>query len=375
MPGIVALVSRRGETRVEAIGTQSFGGTPMRRDTIFRIASMSKPVAAAAAMILVEEGKLRLDDPVDSLLPELARRRVLTELSSQLDDTVPAQRAITLRDLLTFTLGIGLVFATPGTYPIQNAMENLGLGPGYPNPSGQTTPDEWMRRLGTLPLARQPGEGWMYNIGSDVLSVLIARASGVPLDEFLRVRMFEPLGMHDTGFWVPDAKIDRLATSYEIDPALGSLTVTDAPDGSWSRPPAFPSGAGGLVSSAEDFLAFGQMMLNKGAHGGKRILSRPTVETMTMDHLTAEQKAVTPWLPEYFDTHGWGFGLSVVTRRYDIASTVGKYGWDGGLGTSWYSDPAEDITTILLTQVGWTSPIPPNVCRDFWTLAYAAIDD
>jgi CubicO group peptidase (beta-lactamase class C family) len=145
--------------------------------------------------------------------------------------------------------------------------------------------------------------------------------------------------------------------------------------GQWSRPPAFQSGAGGLVSTIDDYLAFGQMMLNMGKHGRERILSRPTVETMTMDHLTAEQKIVSGLIPGYFESHGWGFGMGVVTKREDAPGPFGRFGWDGGLGTSWYSDPREDMVTILMTQRAWTSPNPPNVCLDFWTLAYQAIDD
>jgi CubicO group peptidase (beta-lactamase class C family) len=368
VPGLVALVARRGEVHVEAIGTA--------RDAIFRIASMSKPVTATAAMVLVEEGVIRLDDPVDPLLPELANRAVLRNLEGPVEDTVPAHRPITLRDLLTFTLGTGLVFAMPGTYPIQEAIDKALIHSGPPDPSRQAEPDEWMRRLGTLPLIHQPGDRWMYNTGSEVLSVMIARASGKPLGDFLQERIFRPLGMRDTEFWVPPQKIDRLADSYEIDPATGKLVLYDeAAGGKWSRPPAFPSGAGGLVSTADDFLRFGQMMLNRGTLDGRRILARPSVETMTMDHLTLEQKSRTAWVPGYFDTHGWGFGLSVVTRRHDLASTPGKYGWDGGLGTTWSSDPVEEMVTILLTQVGFTSPIPPAIHRDFSTLAYAAIDD
>jgi CubicO group peptidase (beta-lactamase class C family) len=216
----------------------------------------------------------------------------------------------------------------------------------------------------------------MYNTGSDVLGVLIARASGQPLETFLRERIFEPLGMKDTGFSVPAPTLDRLATSYWTHPETGALELYDeAEGGQWSRPPAFPSGAGGLVSTVDDYLAFGQMMLNGGKLGTERILSRPSVETMTTDQLTAEQKAVSGLVPGYFDRHGWGFGMAVVTRRDDLAAVPGRFGWDGGLGTSWYSDPTEEMVGILMTQRAWTSPSPPDVCRDFWTLAYAAIDD
>jgi CubicO group peptidase (beta-lactamase class C family) len=377
VPGIVTLVSRRSEVHADAIGMKAVGGNdPMRRDTIFRIASMSKPITAAAAMILVEECKLRLDEPVDRLLPELADRKVLRRLDGPLGDTVPASRRISLRDLLTFRMGFGIVMAPPDTYPIQQAVSELLLFQGPPQPQTPPAPDEWLRRLGTLPLMHQPGEKWMYHTGSDVLGVLIARAADQPFETFLRERLFKPLGMKDTSFSVAATKLDRLATSYWTNPATGVIEVFDAAEGGqWSRPPAFPSGGGGLVSTADDYLAFGRMMLNRGTHGSDRILSRPSVETMMTDQLTQEQKAVSGLLPGYFDSHGWGFGVSVVTRREDLAGSVGRFGWDGGLGTSWYSDPQENLVGILMTQRAWTSPNPPDLCRDFWTLAYQAIDD
>ncbi len=348
VPGIVTLVSRRGEVQVDAIGMKTVGRRdPIRRDTIFRISSMTKPIAAAAMMVLVEECKLRLDEPVDRLLPELANRKVLRRLDGPLDETVPANRPITVRDLLTFRMGLGIMMAPPDAYPIQRAMSKLLLGQGPPAPSTPPEPDEWIRRLGTLPLMHQPGEKWMYNTGSDVLGVLIARASGRPLEGFLRECIFEPLGMKDSGFSVPAAKLDRLATSYLTNPQTGALELYDGVhDSQWSRPPAFPSAAAGLVSTVDDYLAFGQMMLNKGKHGDKRVLSRPSVELMTTDQLTPEQKAASSLVPGYFDNHGWGFGVSVITRHDNAAERVGKFGWDGGLGTSWYSDPTEEMVTI-----------------------------
>src|SRR5439155_7130650 len=199
VPGLVTLISRRGEVHVDTMGTMTAGGgDPIRRDTIFRISSMTKPVTAVAAMILVEECALRLDEPVDRLLPELADRRVLRRIDGPLDDTVPADRPITVRDLLTFRMGIGLVMAVPGTHPIADALAALGQGP--PNPAGPPGPDEWIRRLGTLPLVHQPGERWMYNTGSDVLCVLIARAADRPFETFLRERICEPLDLKATGF-------------------------------------------------------------------------------------------------------------------------------------------------------------------------------
>jgi CubicO group peptidase (beta-lactamase class C family) len=246
VPGLVALVSRRGEEYVEALGVKALGGSnPVQRDTIFRIASMTKPITAAAAMILVEECKLRLDDPVDRLLPELADRRVLKRLEGPLDDTEPAQRPITLRDLLSFRTGFGIVMAPPGTYPIQTAVADLLLGQGMTRPSLPPAPDEWIRRFGTLPLMHQPGEKWMYHTGSDVLGVLIARASGQPFDAFLQDRIFTPLGMKDTAFSVPASKLDRLATAYSTHLETGALELYDtAESGHWSRPPAFPPSVG-----------------------------------------------------------------------------------------------------------------------------------
>jgi CubicO group peptidase (beta-lactamase class C family) len=363
-PGAVALLARGGETHVEAVG--SYG-----RDTIFRISSMTKPVTAAAAMILVEDCVLRLDDPVDALLPELAGRRVLMRVDGPLEYTVPARRAITVRDLLTFTFGLGLVFPEPS--PIIEALE--ALGQGAPRPAVPPAPDEWMRRLGELPLMYQPGERWLYNTGSDVLGVLIARASGRPFPEFLADRIFAPLGMTDSGFCVRPDALSRLPAELMTDFATGETVVFDEPNGQWSSAPAFPSGGGGLAATVDDYAAFAGMLRGSGVFAGDRILSRPAVSLMTTDQLTAEVKASSGLMPGDFDDMGWGFGVSVVTRRTDVARSVGSYGWDGGLGTSWFNDPAEDLTAILMTQQAWTSSRPGPIFRDFWTAAYQAIDD
>jgi CubicO group peptidase (beta-lactamase class C family) len=375
VPGIVTLVSRRDEVHVDAIGTKAFGDSdPMRRDTIFRVASVTKPIVAAAAMILVEECVLRLDEPVDPWLPELADRRVLRTIDSPLDDTVPANRPITLRDLLTFRLGIGAVMVFPPRYPIQQAMAEAGIGPGPALPAH--APDELMKRFGSLPLVHQPGERWLYNSGSDILGVLISRATGASLEEILRERIFAPLSMNNTSFRVPESKLDRLASSYWTNPSTGEFEVFDGVDDSrWASPPVFESGAGGLVSTVDDLLAFGQMMLKGGKHRNERILSRRSVELMTTDHITPEQKAVSGFFPGFWDSHGWGFGASIVTQRDDLAATPGRYGWDGGYGTSWYVDPEEELVGILMTQRVWDSPSPPGVLLDFWTSAYQAIDE
>ncbi len=371
VPGIVTLVSRRGGVRVEALGALAVGGPdPMRRDTIFRIASMTKPVAAAAAMILVEECKLRLDEPVDRLLPELADRTVLKRLDGPLEETVSAKRPISLRDLLTLRMGFGFILA-PGAYPILQAASEQQIAMGPPNPSTPLSSDEWIGRFATLPLMHQPGEKWMYDLAFSVLGVLIARAAGQPLETFLRERIFEPLGMIDTGFSVPPDKLERLASCYAPDPERGALELYDGVDDSaWARPPAFPDAAGGLVSTVDDYLAFGQMLRNKGKHESERILSRLSVELMTTNQIAPEQKAGSELFLE--DNRGWGFGVSVITRRDELSAVPGRFGWDGGLGTSWCSDPAEEMVAILMTQV---LGFPLGIYNDFWTSVYQAIDD
>jgi len=272
-------------------------------------------------------------------------------------------------------MGFGLVMAMPGTYPIQVAAADLDLGQGPPSPDVQPAPDEWMRRLGSLPLMFQPGERWVYDTPFDVLGVLVARAAGQSLPEFLRERIFDPLGMRDTGFRVPAASLGRFATQYVSDDETGAPSVYDPPEGQWSHQPAFPSGSGGLVSTAADFAAFAQMLLDGGRRDSDRILSRPTVEVMTIDHLRPAQKEGADISPGFFASHGWGFGVAVTTQRITAADPVGAYGWDGGLGTSWRNDPSEQLFGILLTQAMWTSPTAPPVCEDFWTGVYQAIDD
>ncbi|MEV7168429.1 serine hydrolase domain-containing protein [Streptomyces sp. NPDC093224] len=380
IPGVVALVGRDGHTHVEAIGTMRHeGGAPVRRDTIFRMASTSKPVAMAPVMVLLDECVLRLDDPVDQWLPELADRRVLSRPDGPLDDTVPARRPVTVRDLVTSTFGLGMDLSTFGA-PIQAAIQELEL-------TGHATPipeqDEWMRRLGTLPLMHQPGEQWQYHISHDVLGVLVSRVTGRPFEAFLRERVLDPLGMTDTGFHVPAEKIDRLPPSYAPHPQTGEFTVWDeAEGGRYSAPPAFQGGGGGLVSTADDYHAYFRMLLNGGMHGTTRILSRAAVELMTTNRLTPEQERTRSALARdavhvsfgQGQQGGWGFGMAVRTYRGDYAP-LGQFGWDGGTGTSVYADPENRLTGVLLTQVGLSVPDPARLVQDFWTTLYQAIDE
>lgn len=381
IPGLVALVSRGGETHVEALGTMCHGGgPPMRRDTIFRMASTSKPVSVAAGMVLLDECRIRLDEPVQAWLPELADRRVLKRIDGPLDDTVPARRPITVRDVLTSTFGLGMDMTVLGT-PIMGAVFEQGLTPDLPTP--QPEPDEWMRRLGALPLMHQPGERWQYHIASDLLGVLVARVTGQSFESFLRERVFEPLGMKDTGFDLPADKIDRLPPLYAPDPGTGEFQVWDpAEGGRHSKPPAFQGGGGGLVSTVDDYHAYFRMLLNHGTHGGERILSRPAVELMTTNRLTPAQLATRDAMARD-NVHvsfgqgqqgGWGFGMAVRTYRGDYAP-VGQFGWDGGSGTATYADPENQLTGILLTQVGLSVPHAAHLIQDFWTTVYQAIED
>lgn len=367
IPGAVALVDRGGETQVVTVGTAALGGPPLARDSIFRISSMTKPITAVAALTLVEECVLRLDDPVDDLLPELADRRVLTAVDAPLDSTVPAGRPITVRDLFTFTMGFGQLMADPAERPVVAAAMEREIGMGPPDPGGIPAPDEWLRRLGELPLMSQPGERWAYHTAADVLGVLVARATGQSLGAVLAERVLDPLGMRDTGFSVPAADLGRLVTAYTTDPGTGELSVHDEPDGAWSRPPAFESGGGGLVSTVDDMLAFGRMLLA----GGGPVLSRRTVAAMTTDQLTAAQKQVVDWVP--WDGASWGLGIGLATARTGPAAAPGRFGWDGGMGSSWSCDTGEDLVGCLLTQAMWTSPSGPAVAADFWTTTYTAL--
>lgn len=367
-PGVIAMVARGDTVHVATAGVRDVANDlPMLRDTIVRVASMTKPLIAAAAMLLVEEARIALDDPVDRWLPELADRRVLRSIDGAIDDTVPAARAITLRDLLTFRAGIGIIMAQPGTWPIQVEMERLGVAPG-PHATS-LDPDTWMARIGALPLAHQPGERWMYHVAIDILAVLISRIVGRPIGAFLAEHIFGPLGMVDTAYHVPAAQLDRLAICYaQDDQGLGAW---DGIDGEYSRPPPFESE---LVSTADDYRAFATMLLRGGGAPDGRILSRASVSMMTNDQLTPEQKALSPF-PGLWDGRGWGFSGLVVTERTEPGAGPGRYGWSGGLGTHFMIDPAEGLFATLLTQRMMRGPDDDRLARDLFTLAYAAIDD
>jgi CubicO group peptidase (beta-lactamase class C family) len=360
--------------RVDVIGTPSLtDDSPLARDAIFRIASLTKAIVAVAALTLVEEGILSLDEPIDELVPELASRRVLRSLDAELDDTVPARRPVVVEDLLTYRLGFGSVMMPANTYPIQRAEAELGLQsigrpPWPPRPHNA---DEWIAALATLPLMYQPGERWLYNNSGQVLGILLARACGQSLESVLRTRIFDPLGMTDTGFSVPPQKLARLTTFYRSDPESGALSVLDAPSRSWwSTPLRWADGSGWLVSTIDDYWSFVSMLLAGGTGNGRRILSTESVALMTSDHLAPSQREGNTL---FLGPHGsWGFGLAVpASGAADEAFPCG-IGWDGGTGTTWRSNASRRVTAILFTQRQANSPVPPSLIENFWAGVNAA---
>jgi CubicO group peptidase (beta-lactamase class C family) len=361
VPGAVALVARGEQVEVAAVGSADVEGTvPMARDSLFRIASLTKPIVAAAVLLLVDEGELALDDPVARWLPELASPVVVRTPAGPVDDVVHAVRPITVADLLTFRCGYGL--AADMTLP---AVDLLLQVVGHPAAAPRAMPpDEWLAALAQVPLLHQPGEAWLYDTGSDLQGVLIARVSGRSLPEFLAERLFEPLGMADTGFAVPTAALGRFTGAYRR--GEEGLRLIDSPEGRWSRPPPFPSGAGGLVSTADDLLAFARFLLAEGATDGRRLLTRESVHRMTTDHLTPAQRTAAR---VFLHGQGWGYGGSVDVEAKEPWQVPGRYGWVGGAGTAAHLVPATGTVTVLLTQVELTSPEPTPLMREFWRYA------
>ena len=361
VPGLVALVAQGDDVHVEALGRLRIGGAPVTRDSLFRIASTTKPITAVATLALVREGLLHLDEPVGRLLRELVAPRVLRRPDGPLDATIPATTPVTPRQLLSFTFGFGLAmeqFTAAEPWPVVTAAAEAGLSTlGPPQPDALPDPDTWMSRFGRLPLMAQPGGRWLYNTGSHVLTVLCARAAGQPFDDVVRTRVLEPLGMRDTGFHAVD--VARLATAYVRTP--DGLVVWDPPEGQWSRPPVFPDGAAGLVSTADDLLAFARML----ARGGDPVLTPALVAEMSRDQLTPRQRSSGA---AFLAGRGWGLGTSVVLD----GPWAGAIGWDGGLGTSFLVHPARDLTCVVLTQRLFDSPRPPAVHADLQAAALAA---
>ncbi|UOX93324.1 beta-lactamase family protein [Amycolatopsis sp. FBCC-B4732] len=359
LPGAVALIAHGDQVETAAIGSADAKHTlPMARDSLFRIASLTKPIVAAALLLLVDEGDLALEDPIAPWLPELASPLVVRTPQGPVDDVVPATRPITVEDLLTFRCGYGL--AADMTLPAVDLLLQVLGHPAAP-PRG-LTPDEWLAALAQVPLLHQPGEAWLYDTASDLQGVLISRVTGRPLPEFLAEHLFEPLGMADTGFTVPTAALGRLTSAYRR--GEDGLRLIDSPEGRWSTPPSFSSGSGGLVSTVDDLLAFGRFLLAEGTAG--RRLSPHSVRAMTTDHLTPEQREAGR---VFLHGQGWGYGGSVDVEPTHPGEVAGRYGWVGGAGTAWHIVPSTGTVSVLLTQVELTSPEPTPLMREFWTYA------
>ena len=344
LSGAVTCVWHRGDVlQVNEIGHRDIeAGLPMQRDTIFRIASMTKPVTVAAAMALVEEGKLALTDPVGRWLPELAEMRVLVDPNGSLDNTVAARRPITIDDLMTHRSGLAYGFSVGG--PISRAYGQVSL---------RQDQDQWLAEVAALPLLHQPGERLTYSHGTEVLGIALSRIEGKPVHAVLRERIFEPLAMADTGFFIAPEARGRAATMYRLDEAgtlqhdmMGPIPVKE---------PRFCQGGGGLVSTADDYLRFARMLLGAGTVDGVRVLSEESVQSMRTDRLTEEQKR-QPFLgAPFWVGRGFGLNLSVVTDPAKSAQLfgaggLGAFSWPGAYGTWWQADPANDLILIYLIQ-------------------------
>jgi CubicO group peptidase (beta-lactamase class C family) len=345
IPGAVVGLWCDGEISLHAKGVTVVGGDgPITTDTLVRVSSNTKPVTAALAMSLIEGGLLGLDDPVERFVPELASRRVLRHLGAGLGETVPAERSITVEDLLTMRCGFGFVFE--GDCPAVRAAADAGLGIGPPDPSIPLSPDVWIERFAELPLLEQPGAVWRYDLAFAVLGVVLARAAGQSLEKLFADRVLHPLGMSDTAFVAPPG---RLPPCYVM--SESGLVEFDSAEGSrWASEPAFPDARNGLVSTAADLLRFAACLLE----GGGGVLSEESVAAMTTDHLTAAQRQ-GPSAGVFLDGAGWGYGLQVRDAGTSGSATRRRYGWGGGLGTLWYSWPEQRTAAVLLTQV-----LPPS---------------
>ncbi len=344
LSGAVTLLWQGGKVlQVNEIGYRDVeAGLPMQRDTVFRIASMTKPVTVAAAMSLVEQGKLALRDPVSRWLPELADMTVLSDPNGPLEATVPAMRPITVEDLMTHRSGLAYTFSVTG--PIARAYSGVSL---------RQDSDHWLAEVAQLPLVHQPGERLTYSHATEVLGIVLARIEGKPLPDVLAERILAPLGMTDTGFYLSPEARRRAATMYQLD--ADSRLTHDVMGPAPIAPPRFAQGGGGLWSTVDDYLAFARMLLGGGEVDGVRVLSEESVRLMRTDRLTEAQKR-SPFLGmPYWQGRGFGLNLSVVTDPVQSAPLfgpggVGTFTWPGAYGTWWQADPTAELILIYLIQ-------------------------
>lgn len=358
IPGAVSLVWRRDELlQLESVGLRDIEAKlPVERDTIFRIASMSKPVVSVAAMILMEQGAMRLDDPISKWAPEFARMRVLRRPDSPLEDTDPAPRAITIEDLMTHRSGLSYAFTAKG--PLSQALESrFGL-----KLAGWSSSDEWMSALASLPLSFAPGERFNYGHSTDVLGFIIGRAAGASMREAMQQLLFAPLRMADTDFWVPPEKRARAAVLYRCS-APGTFTPLPLDGFLDASPPVITAGGQGLVSTADDYLTFARMLLGGGQVDGKRVLSQESVRLMTSNRLTPDQRRDIQFGIPFFMAQGFGLGVSVVMDSKKNAwmgpGSAGAFGWPGLFGGWWQVDP-ERQTVMLWLQQTMPPQAPPG---------------
>jgi CubicO group peptidase (beta-lactamase class C family) len=375
LAGMVAVVMRKGQVAfAETVGKADLArNKPMRPDTIFRIYSMTKPLTSTAIMMLYEEGRFQLDDPISKFIPAFKDPRVFAGGSRGKIDSIPAEREITFRDLLTHTSGLtyGFMESNP-VDALYRAKEN-----GVDFQTSETSLKQVVEQLATFPLIAQPGKAWNYSVATDVLGYLVEVISGQPFQVYLKEKVIDPLGMVDTDFHVPESKHDRFAANYSAGEG-GKLELLDDPGKSrYLKPRKVNSGGGGLVSTAADYLRFCRMMLNKGELDGVRLLGRKTVELMTMNHLKGDMADMgMPRFSEstYYGTgFGLGFSVTIDPAKAHILGTPGEFAWGGAASTAFWIDPAEDMAVVLLTQLMPSSTYP--IRRELRVLTYQAIVD
>jgi CubicO group peptidase (beta-lactamase class C family) len=360
LPGLITMVARKGKiVHFEKYGMMDVD-KPMQFNTMFQIMSMTKPITSVAVMMLYEEGYFQLDDPVAKYIPEFKDLRVLSSIDKDGIHVVDQIRPMTIRDLLTHTSGLSYgMFSNP----IDSIYNTLSLEKG--------TLKDMINKLAKIPLLNQPGTKWNYSRSTDVLGYLVEVVSGKPFDEFLKERIFIPLKMKDTDFYVPKEKINRCAAVYDLADYKGIKAVFEPDTNIISKPPKFFSGGGGLYSTATDYMIFTQMLLNKGEYNGVRLLGSKTVELMTMNHISDEFLPLAEWVsPEM----GFGLGFGVRIDQLQILGSVGEFGWGGILNTYFWIDPKEQLIYILMTQF---TPYNyyPTLIKEFKVLVYQSIVD
>ena len=377
LPGVVVLVARKGKlVYSETVGFQNKeAGKPLSKDAIFRIYSMTKPLVSVAAMMLIEDGKMQLNDAVSKFIPAVKGLQVSVakadgEFAKVTYTLAPADREMTVQDLLRHTSGLAYANLTQNA-PVRDAYAKGGIDD---DPRG-LTPAREIESFSKSPLIHQPGTIWEYSLSTDMLGRVIEAVSGKRLADFMEERLFRPLDMKDTGFWVPQEKLSRLAEALPIDASSGKPNklwdVTEVPNND--------SGGGGGVSTATDYLRFAQMMANGGQFDGKRYLSRTTVELMTTDHLGTRIQALSPMTPGeiLLSTPGYTFGLGFAVRQgagvAGVSGSAGEFMWGGYAGTYFWVDPKEQLVAVYMTQA--PSPIRAYYRKLFKQLVYAAITD